>query len=411
MKSLNLSLSYFLNLVLLVLGLGTFSLHAQYNVIFTFSGTAGDSPVGGLINSGNTFFGTAVNTNPGSNGFVYSIQGDGTAASYLHQFTGGPTDGSQPQGGLTLDGTVLYGTTQAGGSTDNGTIYKVSTDSTGYQSLLSFTGTSGAAPGSSAVTSLTISGSTIYGTTKTGGSANSGLVFKLNTDGTNYSVMKEFSNLDGGGYNPGAGLTLSGSTLFGSTLNGGVNDSGVLFKINTDGTGYGVLHEFTDYDGTSPSTKLTISGTKMFGTTLYGGSSGGGLVFSMDTDGSNFSILKEFDFNNGGLSFGALTLDGDTLYGTTYLGGASSNGVLFSMKTDGSEFTLLNEFLSGSSDGASPSGILALFNKKLYGTTESGGAGYGTIFFYAIPEPSTSGLVLLGVAVALYFNARRIRKN
>ena len=55
----------------------------------------------------------------------------------------------------------------------------------------------------------------LYGTTSAGGGAGLGTVFKVNTDGSGSSVLKEFIGSDGA--KPYAGLTLSGGTLYGTT--------------------------------------------------------------------------------------------------------------------------------------------------------------------------------------------------
>ena len=47
-------------------------------------------------------------------------------------------------------------------------------------------------------------------------------------------------------------LVLSGGTLYGTTYLGGSSDKGTVFKVNTDGTGYTVLKSFTGSDGASP---------------------------------------------------------------------------------------------------------------------------------------------------------------
>ena len=99
--------------------------------------------------------------------------------------------------------------------------------------LQNFTGTGGAAPGSSPSAGLTLSGSTLYGTTVGGGSSGAGTVFKVNTDGSGYTVLQNFDGGRDGGY-PQASLTLSGSTLYGTTANGGGSGNGTVFKIGTD---------------------------------------------------------------------------------------------------------------------------------------------------------------------------------
>jgi uncharacterized repeat protein (TIGR03803 family) len=51
------------------------------------------------------------------------VNTDGTGYAVLKHFTGG--DGANPSTGLTVSGSVLYGTTLAGGSWNNGTAFKI----------------------------------------------------------------------------------------------------------------------------------------------------------------------------------------------------------------------------------------------------------------------------------------------
>jgi hypothetical protein len=73
-----------------------------------------------------------------------------------------------------------------------------------------------------------------------------------------------------------------GRTLFGTTLTGGTfGNGGTIFRINTDGNGFAVLKSFTGgNDGSGPSASLVLSGTTLYGTTSAGGV-GHGVVFSL----------------------------------------------------------------------------------------------------------------------------------
>ncbi|MGA2255452.1 MAG: PEP-CTERM sorting domain-containing protein [Thermoguttaceae bacterium] len=83
-------------------------------------------------------------------------------------------DGASPCN-LVLSGSNLYGMTGGGGTSGDGTIFSINMDGTGFQTLLSFNGTNGAAP----YGTMTLSGSTLYGTTTGGGSYNDGVVFSF----------------------------------------------------------------------------------------------------------------------------------------------------------------------------------------------------------------------------------------
>ena len=75
-------------------------------------------------------------------------------------------NGSQPVDALTLSGTTLYGTTNAGGAYGQGDIFSINVDGSGFKDLLDFNGVNGANPNGR----LTLSGVTLYGTTTSGGS-------------------------------------------------------------------------------------------------------------------------------------------------------------------------------------------------------------------------------------------------
>src|SRR5690242_20719624 len=82
----------------------------------------------------------------------------------------------------------------------------------------------------------------LYGTTQDGGINDYGLVFKVNTNGAGYSVLHHFNGIGGDGTHPQAGLVQgSDGMLYGTTANGGTNDHGTVFKLKTDGSGYSVL--------------------------------------------------------------------------------------------------------------------------------------------------------------------------
>lgn len=291
------------------------------------------APRGTLALGGSTLYGTTNGGYHPGHGSVFKINVDGSGFQLLHSFAGQPVDGESPWTGVTLGGTTLYGTTHYGGTlaTSDGTIYKLNTDGTGYQLLHSFAKSSdGALPKGG----LTLDGTTLYGTTAdAGGAWKIGTVFKLNTDGTDFQVIHTFAGGALDGYGPQAALTLVGSVLYGTTYGGGASSLGTIFRMNTDGSDFQLLHSFAGgaIDGSRPQAELTLVGSTLYGTTYLGGASNLGTAFQINTDGSGFQLLHSFAGGTDGQSPSApLTLVGSTLYGTT---GSyqSGNGTIFAI--------------------------------------------------------------------------------
>src|SRR5579863_988321 len=100
----------------------------------------------------------------------------GQTFSVVHSFTDG-SDGGNPLAGFTIDAAgYLYGTTNAGGASGMGTVFKVT--GKGKEIVLhSFTGgADGANPESSLV--MDAAGN-LYGTTIAGGASGAGTVFRV----------------------------------------------------------------------------------------------------------------------------------------------------------------------------------------------------------------------------------------
>ncbi|HZL78639.1 MAG TPA: choice-of-anchor tandem repeat GloVer-containing protein [Candidatus Limnocylindrales bacterium] len=290
----------------------------------TLYGTASS---GGSPGSGTVF---AVNTN--GTGFTNLHTFTAASGAYPNLTN---TDGVAPAAGLVLSGNTLYGTAQFGGSAGNGTVFAVNTNGTGFTNLHVFTALSGPfstnSDGVGPQAGLILSGSTLYGTANGGGSSGYGTVFKLSTNGTGFTNMHSF-NYNGGAY-PQAGLILSGNTLYGTAAYGGSSDNGTVFAVNTNGTGFTNVHSFNYVsDGANPQAGLILLGSTLYGTAGYGGSSGQGTVFAVNTNGSGFTNLHNFVFGSDGSNpLAGLILSGHTLYGTAYNGGSYGEGTVFSL--------------------------------------------------------------------------------
>ena len=216
---------------------------------------------------------------------------------------------------------------------------------------------------------------TLYGTTKLGS------VFKVDTDGTDFQVLHTFGSIPNDGYESFGGLVFNGASLYGTTRYGGSGGGGAVFAIDRDGNNYRqVIHEFSGPDGTGSEAGLVLNGTTLYGTTAFGGANNDGTVFSVDTHGSNFDVLHEFlSPTDGGLLFGGLALKGTRLYGNT-IQAASEGGApcLGSARM----VPILRFCTISLRAKARISGTdVAVSGTTLYGTTLNGGpANRGTVY-------------------------------
>jgi uncharacterized repeat protein (TIGR03803 family) len=225
-------------------------------------------------------------------------------------------------------------------------------------------------------------------------------VFAIKTDGMGFQTVYSFPTT-GAGFS-WAGLVLSGKTLYGTTRDGGTGGAGTVFALNADGTGFTTLHNFTstpngtNADGAHPYSTLALSDGTLYGTTDEGGSGFLGTVFALQTDGSGFRTLHSFSATSGSSgaygtnsdgadSYAGVILSGDTLYGAAHSGGAAGYGTAFKLRTDGTGFSVLHTFGEGAIFDSAPDGDLLFFGNTLYGATRGGSFGSSEIFSIALP--------------------------
>jgi uncharacterized repeat protein (TIGR03803 family) len=303
----------------------------------------------------------------------------------VYRWSGTNNDGGVPVATLALSGNTLYGTAAVGGTTANGTVFAVNTDGSGFTNLHNFTGTG---DGSSPYAPLISSRGVLYGTSYYGSSEDggNGTVFSLNVDGTSFTTLATLGGPQG--------LTLSGTTLYVVTSSG----SGAVLKLNTDGTDLTTVYAFTgatensyyaytNSDGAFPVNPVSLSGDTLYGTAVNGGPWGNGTVFKVNTDGTGFAVLHAFPatsglYNDGTNSDGSIAwgaiLSGNMLYGVAGSGGNFGNGTIFTVSTEGTSFSVLHAFPatfgpnSTNVDGAGPAPYLMLSGNTLYGTTQVG---------------------------------------
>lgn len=369
----------------------------------------GADPKGSLTFANGFLFGRTFTTTAKGNldGIVFHVAPDGTSYSIDHKFTGATSDGSDPRhDAMTLDGTVLYGTTLIGGKHNTGTIFSINDDGSPYTELHSFDKGAANNHGDMPHSCFALSSSgVLFGMTSQGGANGGakgfGTIFSFDPATSTYTLLHSFGGKNGGSDPRGQPIfDPTGTILYGMTRDGGSENVGIVFSFDLSGKKFTTLHQFicpnkvtptcvSNQDGASPDHgDLVQSGTKLFGMTTEGGHKGMGLIFSYDLKSKTFADLHNFGSSatDGVNPLGSLLLIGSTLYGTTSAGGSAGLGTVFQINTDGTGYAHVHDFKGGNSDGANPADNVIVVNNILYGMTEAGGkCKNGVIFSIALP--------------------------
>jgi uncharacterized repeat protein (TIGR03803 family) len=210
---------------------------------------------------------------------VFKVDPTGTE-TVLYSFTGG-ADGGQPSGGVIRDRAGnLYGTTIRGGALGFGVVFKL--DTAGTETVLHNFGGAPADGASPYAGVILDSAGNLYGTTQLGGASGYGVVYKLNKAGKE-TVLHSFAGCPIDGEYPKAGVIRDpAGNLYGTTYHGGTSPgSGVVFRLDSTGTET-VLFSFNGGDGSEPKGGvIRNSAGNLYGTTSYGGTSNPGVVFEI----------------------------------------------------------------------------------------------------------------------------------
>lgn len=326
----------------------------------------------------------------------------------LHAFGTGLNAGSSLYAGPILDALGnVYGAAESGGTYDDGIVYKLSPGSGGAWTetvLYNFKGAKRNQDGANPhATLMADSAGNLYGTTVSGGIANStckagcGTVFMLTPAAGTWqeTVLYRFT---GGtdGYVPYAGVAMdTAGNLYGATTAGGLYGSGAVYKLTPGSSGWEqtVLYSFPGHPGGSApyATPFLDASGNLYGTTNAGGSHNLGLVYelALQSDGTwKYQVLHTFVGGTDGANpFAGVIVDHHgNVYGTTSIGGAANCGIAFALvpnQSGGWTEHLLHTFLGiASQDGENPNGLtFGPQGSELYGTSMGGGVDNpGTIF-------------------------------
>jgi uncharacterized repeat protein (TIGR03803 family) len=364
-------------------GYGTVSELAQgarkIETLASFVAPDGIGALGTLImDSSGNLYGTTRQAGAYGDGTVFRLAPGSGKLTALASFNG--TDGANPYGGLIMDGSGnLYGTTYGGGAHGDGTVFELAAGSSTITTLASFEGTDGAHPFAALVMD---SSGNLYGTTYAGGASNDGTVFELAHGSGAITRLASFTRTDGIGLY--AGLVMDGSgNLYGTAVYGGAYGDGTVFELPAGSRTITTLASFNGIDGDGPYGGLIMDKSgNLFGTAVLGGELGGeGTVFELPAGTRTITTLASFNGTDGNGPYAGLLMDkSGNLYGTAAYGGDSRDGTVFELPAGSGTITTLVSF--DGTDGTNPqAGLILGSHGNLYGTTVSGGAfGGGTVF-------------------------------
>ena len=385
--------------------------------------TDGDTPYAGLIADANgNLFGTTSSGGAYDYGTVFEIAkthgGYASTPTTLVSFDGF-TDGAYPVAVLIADAHGnLFGTTGGGqgGAYDYGTVFEITKTHGGYAStpttLVSFNFTNGRLP----VAGLYADANgNLFGTTQAGGTYDYGTVFEIAKTHGGYAstptTLVSFNFTDGA-FPRTVLIADANGNLFGTTSSGGAYGYGTVFEIAKTHGGYAstptTLVSFNFTDGATPLAGLIADANgNLFGTTSSGGAYGyiaEGMKFGY---GTAFEIAKTYggyastpttlvsfcaltNCTDGAYPYGGLIADANgNLFGTTLGGGAYGIwGTVFEIaKTHGgyastpTTLVSFDGFTPIDTPANPPAGLIADANGNLFGTAYNGGANHvGAVF-------------------------------
>ncbi len=338
--------------------------------------TDGANPYGELIKGADgSFYGLTNSGGTSGYGTIFKITATGTFTVIKHLVY---ANGSNPRGHLVIgaDGN-FYGATYSGGANGYGTIFKMTTTGT----LTVLHSLSSAADGANCYGSL-VKGSdnNFYGTTNGGGTTGNGTIFKITPAGV-YTVLRQMNQSTDGTHSQSDLIQATDGNFYGMAYSGGPNFNGTIFKITSTGT-FTLLRSLVSANGINPYGSL-LQGTdgNFYGTTSTSGANSGGTIFKITPTGTLTVLHSLLPTTEGGSPRGSLVRGNDgNYYGLTNTGGTNFFGSLFKITSTG-VFTVLTGF-NGAIIGDAPNeSLIQATDFAFYGTTLNGGTNnQGTIF-------------------------------
>ena len=210
--------------------------------LVSFNSANGAYPYAGLVaDAAGDLFGTTAGGGTDNDGTVFEIAcNNGTYANTATTLvTFNSADGQDPYAGLIADTAGdLFGTTQGGGANGDGTVFEIVKTNGTYAStpatLVTFDGSDGAYPKNGLIFDAA---GDLFGTTQAGGASNLGTVFEIANVGGSYATtlltVFSFNGIDGSA--PNGLIANAAGDLFGTAAGDGPDGDGTLFELSDSG--------------------------------------------------------------------------------------------------------------------------------------------------------------------------------
>jgi uncharacterized repeat protein (TIGR03803 family) len=313
-------------------------------------------------------------TNDGK-GCIFKIKSDGSLFTTIFTLDG---INDKSLGQVFYSNGTFFCSTLDDGKNNKGKFFKVNLDGSGYTVLIDF---------DTKILGIIFESNVFYFVFQYGIYNDQAYISKIKSDGTSYSKIYDFQDdiLC-------TNLVFSEGYLFGTSYFWGANNHGYIYKLKADGTEYSVLHNFEGLDGTNPGHLMICHNGYLYGMTDMGGADLNGdggsdnyaTIFRVKTDGTDFKTLLNFDQKTPVGSKGYFIISDNLLYVITYQLGLYQKGSLFQLSLDGTKYKKMVDF-NGAGNGSNPKTLIKADN-MLYGCTYSGGEGnVGIIYSYKLP--------------------------
>jgi uncharacterized repeat protein (TIGR03803 family) len=286
----------------------------------------------------------------------------------------------------------MWAVTTYGGATNGGTIFKMNPDGSGFTVDFEYTCTltSGCHPMGNL---MQASDGYLYGTCFDGGQYYSCTIDRYDPLTHTYIDVYDF-DISNGDY-PRSGLIEAyNGKLYGVASSGCTG--GVLYSLDLATLTYTPEHCFDAPTGYFPWGAPIITNNIIYGLTTYGGT-GDGVLYNFDIASGAYNVL--YNFSTGSAPRGSLIrASNGLLYGMTYGGGTNNIGTIFSFDPLTNLHTILHSFTA--MDGSQPEGtLMQAADGKLYGVTGVGGNNTeGVIFSFDIASGTYTKLYDLTTA-------------